>query len=83
MTKDNEARRLEDLKDKASRRRREEIGYFSLLAVILGGLVSSGAVGVASKNATTRDFAQGACLLILGGLIGALAGYFTGRSGGR
>ena len=80
-TKENEVRRIREAAEQSSRLRRESIAYYSVLFVILGSLVTSGIVGVNSKNADTRNFAQGAFLLILGGLVGALAGYFTGKSG--
>jgi hypothetical protein len=81
LTAEEKRRQLDEIeKDNASRRRRENVGSYTILGVVVGGLLSSGAVGVASSNGATRDWAQGAFVLILGSLLGALAGYFTGKS---
>ncbi len=65
--------------DNASRRKREQIGFYTVLSVVVVGLATSGIIGVAAKNSNTRDWAQGVFTLILGTLLGALAGYFTGK----
>lgn len=79
-TQDRVHERLQETKDNDARRQRETVGFYLLLTVVLSGLVASGIVGVASHNADRRDFAQAVCTLILGGLLGALAGYFTGKA---
>jgi hypothetical protein len=70
----------EAAKDNASRRRREEFGFYAVLVLVIAALAASLIIGVGSKNADTRNWAQGAFTLILGALLGALAGYFTGRT---
>jgi hypothetical protein len=79
--KDNEVRRIKQAKDDNAQRLQRAVGYYSLIAIVFGSLIASGVVAVASSNAATRDFAQGACFLILGGITGATAGYFTGKNG--
>jgi hypothetical protein len=74
-------RELDEIeKDNASRRQRENVGFYTVLGVVVSGLSVSLIIGVMSANGDTRSWAQGAFTLILGSLLGALAGYFTGKS---
>jgi hypothetical protein len=79
--RDNESRSKREEAGDRSRRRRQDVGFYSILSVVIVGLAVSLAIGTMAKNADTRNFAQNAFILILGAILGALAGYFTGRSG--
>lgn len=82
LTAEEQRHRLDEIaKDNASRRQRENVGFFAILGIVIVGLLASGTIGVSSANAATRDWAQDAFVLILGSVLGALAGYFTGKSG--
>lgn len=72
----NEAR-----EEGVARRRREMVGFYVVVGVALAGLIVGSWVGVAAPDPETRRWAQSLVTLVLGGIVGGLAGYFSGRVG--
>lgn len=75
VAKDNDRRRAESSKDQAQRRLVVNAVGVSLIVCLAFALT----VGVWCNNATTRDWAQSIVTVLLGGLVGAVAGYLAGR----
>ena len=71
----------ETREDNAQRRLREKIGFFVVVGIAVLGLGIGFAVAVESQNDDTRRWAQGLVTLLFGGIVGGLAGYFTGKVG--
>jgi len=71
----------EATKENDQRRLREMIGFRVVVGTVVLGLVVGFSVDVEADNADTRRFAQGLVTLLFGGIVGGLAGYFTGRVG--
>jgi hypothetical protein len=67
--------------DNARRRQREMVGFFAVVGIAVVGLVVGFGVAVWSDNGDTRRWAQGLVTLLFGGIVGGLAGYFTGKVG--
>lgn len=74
--KDNEQLRVERAKDNAQRRMVVNTVGVILIVCLMFSLL----VAVWSENATTRDWAQSVVTVLLGGLVGAIAGYLAGRA---
>lgn len=75
VAKDNDRRRAESSKDQAQRR----LVVNAVGVILIVCLAFALTVGVWSNNATTRDWAQSIVTVLLGGLVGAVAGYLAGR----
>ena len=73
-------RREETRKDNDLRRRRELIGFYVAVGASLVVLAISFVVAVAAENDGVRNWSQGIVTLVMGGIVGGLAGYLTGRS---
>ena len=71
----------QDAQERRDRRRREMIGFYVVVGIALLGLTVGFAVAVEADNEDTRRWAQGLVTLLFGGIVGDLAGYFTGRVG--
>lgn len=54
---------------------------YAVVLVVIAGLVVGSLVGTMAENDTTRTWAQGIVTLLLGGLLGAVGGYFTAKAG--
>jgi hypothetical protein len=67
----------EATKDNAQRR----LAFNVVVGVLLAILVVSLFLAIQSENGTTRAWAQGVVSSVMGGIVGAVAGYFTGKSG--
>lgn len=65
----------------ASQRHREVIGFYVVVGVVVIGLAVGSYVGTNAENAETRNWAQGMVTLLIGGIVGGLAGYTTGKVG--
>ncbi|MGH2614344.1 MAG: hypothetical protein ACRDJC_03830 [Thermomicrobiales bacterium] len=52
-----------------------------LVILLVVVLVVSGAVGVLNEEPNTRQWAQNIVTTLIGGLLGAIAGYFTAKGG--
>ncbi len=59
----------------ASQRQREMMGFYVVVGVVVVGLA------LGPTLARTRRWAQGLVTLLIGGIVGGLAGYFTGKVG--
>jgi hypothetical protein len=68
--------------DADARRKRENWGFYSLLAVMILSFAVSLGLAVLSSDAEIQTFAQGAFTTILGGVLGGVAGYVTGSKTG-
>ena len=70
--------------DLEQKKKDNDLRRFCLQAVLLlltAALIVSAAVGVINEDAGTRQWGQNIATTILGGLVGAIAGYFAGKSG--
>ncbi len=55
------------------------MGFYVGVGVV--GLALGSYVGTNAENAETRRWSQGLVTLLIGGIVGGLAGYFTGKVG--
>ncbi|MFT4039900.1 MAG: hypothetical protein QM692_17105 [Thermomicrobiales bacterium] len=55
--------------------------FWLLVTLLVVVLVTSGAVGILHDNEETRRWAQNIVTTMIGGLLGAVAGYFTAKGG--
>lgn len=69
---------LQESKKDNELRRRFLIIIMALLGLSLGASI---AIAILNNDPATRQWAQGITTTILGGLLGAIAGYFVGRGG--
>lgn len=67
----------EERKENERRRERERVLFYVVISLMVGGLVVGFLMATRAQDADTRRFGQGIVTLILG----AVAGYFTGRAG--
>lgn len=54
---------------------------YIVVGVVIAGIVAAALVGTNAGNDDTRRWAQGIVTLLLGGLLGAVGGYFSAKSG--
>jgi heme A synthase len=64
-------------KDNEQRRR----VFWLIVGLLIVILLISGAVGIANEDGETRRWAQNIVTTLIGGLLGAVAGYFTAKGG--
>jgi hypothetical protein len=77
-----ELRRLDhELVEKRKDNNLRRVCFIAVLVLLAVALVVSGIVGIANNVPGTQQWAQNIVTTILGGLLGAIAGYFAGRSG--
>jgi predicted benzoate:H+ symporter BenE len=69
--------RQEAARDNTQRR----ILIYIVVGVVIAGLVAATLVGTWADNDDTRRWAQGIVTLLLGGLLGAVGGYFSAKPG--
>jgi F0F1-type ATP synthase assembly protein I len=74
-------RREQEAADNALRRQREQGGFALVVAVTVVMLIAAVLIGLLADDAETRQWARGIVTLILGGIVGVLAGYISGRRG--
>jgi hypothetical protein len=74
---DAQHRREEQRKDNDARRHRENVLFYVVIIVMVACLLTGFAMITMSENTETRRTGQSIVTLILG----AVAGYFTGRAG--
>ncbi|MBA3643142.1 MAG: hypothetical protein H0W59_03630 [Chloroflexia bacterium] len=67
----------EERKENERRRARERVLFYVVVFLMVAGLIVGVLLATSAQNAETRRFGQGIVTLILG----AVAGYFTGRAG--
>jgi hypothetical protein len=65
--------------DNAGRRRREDITYAVIIGAVVAGLIFSAVLSIWTTDDETRRWAQSFVTFIFGGILGGLAGYFTGK----
>jgi hypothetical protein len=77
---DKAARRQREDKAHAARLRRENITFYAFVGIPIAGLLYGAGLSVWTMDETTKLFAHNLLALIFGGILGGLAGYFTGKS---
>jgi len=74
-------RRDEQRKDNEARRLRELISFIVIMVIVAASWGIGFLMMVFAENDNRQAFGQDVFLLVLGSILGALAGYFTGKAG--
>lgn len=76
-----EARLTQELAKTARNNEVRRQMFWLLVTLLIVNLLVSDAVGILHDNAETRRWAQNVVTTMIGGLLGAVAGYFTAKGG--
>jgi hypothetical protein len=71
----------EEKQDNAQRRHRDQFAFYVVVGVLVGILIVGIWIGIQADNSDTRAWGQSLVTLIVGGIVGGLAGYVTGKGG--